>query len=127
MSEKSKLPNSPNFEILGSSTIKSRDNVSKLKDFTAFYVMNIKEMKILNKSFEIHSAQKILKHYSSEFKKDNNKKTPFLIINYKDKKIISPDLEQNNQILSLINEFERDLDENLGDVISEFKTIFQKK
>lgn len=124
---KKKLPTLPNFDELNE---KSRNNytLNSLKIFKAYYILDVKTEKILHRSFDIEESQKRLRYMSYKYQKENKKnKSPFLILTYENRKIISPELDNNENLLKNINNMEKKFDDNLGDLVENFIDVFKKK
>lgn len=125
-----KLPTLPDFDKLEKSTKNEpKYNFAGLKLPHFFYVINLKKLDILFKSENIDLAKKKLKYYSNAYQKENKtNKTPFIIVEYKNLEIISPEFEedQRNQLLNNISQFEHKMDKMIGDVAYHFRSIFKR-
>lgn len=124
---KKKLPTLPNFDELNE---KSRNSytLNSLKNFKAYYILDVKTEKILHRSFDIEESQKKLRYMSYKYQKENKKnKSPFLILTYENRKIISPELDNNENLLKNINNMEKKFDDNLGDLVGNFIDVFKRK
>lgn len=124
-----KLPTLPDFDKLENSTNTPKYNFAGLKLPHFFYVVNLKKLDILFKSDDLDLAKKKLKYYSNAYQKENKtNKTPFIIVEYKNLEIISPEFEEEkrNQLLNNISQFEDKMDKMIGDVAYHFRSIFKK-
>lgn len=124
---KKQLPTLPDFDELNKN-VKNTYSLHSLKDFKAYYIVNLKTEEILHRDFDIDGSKKRLRYLSNHYQKDNKtNKTPFLILTYENRKILSPKLENNDNLLKNINNMEQKLDENLGDLVLNFIDVFKKK